>query len=35
MYRLENKERIWKAAREKHQLAFKSKYIRITSELSS
>jgi hypothetical protein len=32
---LDNKERILRAAREKHQLTYKSKHIRITSDLSA
>jgi hypothetical protein len=35
MSKLENKERILKAAREKHQLTHKGKQIRITSDLSA
>jgi hypothetical protein len=34
MARLENKERILKVAREKCQLTYKGKHIRITSDLS-
>jgi hypothetical protein len=35
MSKLENKERILKAAREKCQLTYKGKHIRITSDISA